>query len=69
MLKVFCTLMLVKKKEHIELVPLVLKKFGKFIDSSDGLFELTCLYFNTSYTKNTCMTEKQIFPEASELKM
>ena len=49
-LKVFCTLMF-SKKEHIELVPLVFKKCGKFIDSSDGLFELTCLDFHTSYTK------------------
>lgn len=50
-------------------MPLVLKKCGKFIDSSDGLSELTCLDFHTSYTKNTCMTEKQTFPGASELKM
>ena len=67
MLKVFCTLMLVKKKSI--LVPLVLKKCGKYIDSSDGLFGLTCLDFHTRYTKNTGMTEKQIFPGASELKM
>lgn len=49
MLKVFCTVLLVKKRSI--LVPLVLKKCGKFIDSSDGLFELTCLDFHTSYAK------------------